>query len=93
MKKYEIDSFDKLLNVVNKENFEAISTSLLMWLWYTVQFYDQVKKDNPELNDKANSQISRITFTWIDDGKHELKSIITRDQNTGEIKELKLKED
>ena len=90
-KKYEIESFEQLVNVINKDNFEAITTDLMLWLMYVVQFYEEARKLNPDLKDKTNWELSASHFIWIDDGKHDMKSVTIRNKETGEIKNLSLR--
>jgi hypothetical protein len=83
-KTYEIKSFEQLVNVVNRDNMEAITTDLLMWLMYCVQFYEEARKLNPDLKDKTNWELSKCHFIWIDDGKHDMKETKIILQETGE---------
>lgn len=85
-KRYEIDSFDKLVNVINEENFESLTTDLVMWLGYNVQIMKGIREAEPELcKDKTNSEIAKNSFIWIDDGAHDCLSITIKNDNTGEV--------
>ncbi len=91
-KKYEINTFEKLINVVNKENFERFSIDLLQWLHYSVDVLDKVKIAHPkECKGKENWEIMQSTFIWVDDGKNDLKSAKLTNNKTGEINEIKIK--
>jgi len=48
-------------------------------------------KENPDLKDKLNSEIAKVTFIWIDDGKNEIKNIQLKNENTGEVTNIKPK--
>lgn len=90
-KEYEINTFEKLINVVNRENFERFSTDLLNWLNLSVALLDKIKAKHPkQCKEKTNWDILNSTFIWIDDGKKDQKIVLTNIK-TGEIKELKIK--
>ena len=90
-KKYEIKTFENLINVVNKENFERLSIDLLLWLNHTVDMLDKIRKSLPkECEGKQNWEIMKCDFIWIDDGKNDLKSMRLINSNTGEVKEVKI---
>ena len=91
VKQYEIDSFERLCNVINRKNFESLTTDLLLWLGYHVQMMEELRKEFPKLKNKLNSELGKSTFIWIDDGKNETKEVIIRNQWTGEVKIFKLK--
>jgi len=88
-KKYEIETLEQLVNIVNDENFEVISTDFVLWLNYMNQTFKQVKEHNPELKDAANSDIAKVVFVWNDDGIIGLHKAQIRVKETGEIIELK----
>lgn len=90
-KEYHIDSFEKLVNVINSDNFQAIAEDLLLWLTYVVIFYEEARKSNPELKDKTNWEITKCNFIWIDDGKHDMKSVNIHNTETGEVSVIKFK--
>jgi len=91
-KKYEIDTFEKLLNVVNKENFDRFTIDLLQWIHYYIQVIDGTKNKYPEVcKDKTNWEIAKGKFIWIDDGKNEMKSVKVTNTKTGEVKNFDIK--
>ena len=89
--RYEIDSLERLVNLVNKENIDRISIDLLLWLNYLADFVDKFRAENPKLKDKSNWELFRPTFTWIDDGKNEIDHVKITNEKTGEVTEVKLK--
>tara|TARA_R110000822_G_scaffold127454_1_gene262952 strand:- start:12096 stop:12386 length:291 start_codon:yes stop_codon:yes gene_type:complete len=84
-KEYNINSFDKLLNVINEENFDILSIDLIQWLGLYVETLKEVRKKHPELKDRLNSEIAKGSFIWIDDGKNDMKDIFLELKGTGEI--------
>jgi hypothetical protein len=88
-KRYEIDSFDKLLNVANKENVERLAVDLAGWLLYITDVIEKYKEHHPEAKGKLNSEIVKCHFIWIDDSKHDLKGVNLTNINTGEVTEIK----
>lgn len=91
-KRYEIENFDQLINVVNEENFERISIDFLLWLNHIKDVVAKVRAAHHEFKDKPNSEILKCKFIWIDDGKHELKKTILKNNTTGEVTEIKPKQ-
>lgn len=91
-KRYEIDSFEKLINIATDENFEGLSTDMLLWLHYTMDVIKALRNKMPEeTKGKTNWQVMQSVFIWVDDGKNELKEFSVKDLNTGEISRVKLK--
>jgi len=92
-KKYEIDSFEKLVNVANKENIEKLSIDLLLWLNYVVDAFEEIRKKHPkECEGKSNWEISEVNFIWIDDGKNKIDYVKVTNKKTGEVTEIKTKQ-
>lgn len=91
-KRYEIDSFEKLCNVISEENFEAITTDLMLWLLYQVKIMKKLRAELPKkyTKDKTNWDLGKSSFIWIDDGKHDLKTVTIKNELTGEIKAFTL---
>lgn len=88
-KEYEITSFERLCNVVNKDNAENLATDLALWLIYYANCLHGIREKNPELTKgKLNTEIAKGTFTWIDDGKNELRSSTIVNKATGEITKI-----
>lgn len=91
-KRYEINSFEKLINIVNSENFEMLSTDFLLWLHYTMVAIEALKSKDPDATKgKTNWEIMQSIFIWVDDGKNELNSLQVKDKATGQIHEIKIK--
>jgi len=84
-KTYEIDSLEKLVNVVNKENFKRLSIDFINWLAFVSFQYEELRASNPELCEgKTNSEIGKSTFIWTDDGKEGITSAQFTNEQTGE---------
>jgi hypothetical protein len=91
-KKYEIETFENLINVVNKENFKRLSVDLLLWLNHNVNTMEKIREKHPkECEGKENWEIMKSSFIWIDDGKNDLKEVKLTNTKTGEIKKIKIK--
>lgn len=91
-KTYEIDSFEKLVNVLGSDNFESLTVDLILWLGYQVKVFEEFRKLHPKwAKDKTNWQIANSFFIWTDDGKHEKTSVTVKNTLTGEIKVFDLK--
>ena len=91
-KRYEIDTFEKLVNVANMENIERLTIDFLSWLTYTTQIIDNARKTHPTVcKGKTYWEIIQSTFIWIDDGKNGLENVIIKNRNTGEQKTINLK--
>lgn len=90
-KKYDIDTFEKLVNIVNDENIERLSIDFCMWLHYANNFIKESRKKNHKLyKGKQNWDVYKQTFIWIDDGEHHLNEIVVKDENTGEEKHIEV---
>jgi len=84
-KEYHIDSFNKLVNVANKENIERLSIDLILWLNRLVQVFDKLREELPEeTKGKSNSEIADVSFNWIDDGKNNIHQTVIENGLTGE---------
>ena len=88
---YEIDSFEKLINLINEDNFEHLATDLMMWLGYQVRFMKDVRHQFPKkyLKDKTNWDLCQTRFIYIPDGKHDMKAVVLKNTLTGKTFELK----
>ena len=85
-KTYNIDSFEKLMNVLNDENFQRLSIDFVSWMATYLGHVNHIKKEYPKQTEgKDNWEITSSQFVWIDDGKNDLKSIELKDKSTGEI--------
>lgn len=91
-KKYEIDSFEKLFNVANKENIERLSIDFLLWMNYVVNFIDRIRTNHPEFKDMPSSKIcDEFIFKWTDDGKIDINGVEIKNKQTGEVTYINLK--
>lgn len=91
-KEYEIESFEQLVNVVTDKNFESLTTDFVLWLGYTMHFLQEVRNEFPkQTKGKSNWDLAKCSFIWIDDGKHERRSVKIKNRLTGEIKTFELK--
>ncbi len=86
-KKYTIDSFEKLCNVVNDQNAEVLAIDLAAWLLYYNHAISEFRKAHPEFKDKLNTELAIGSFTWVDDGKNEILGTTITNGQTGEITE------
>ena len=90
---YEIDSFEKLINLIDEKNFGHLTTDLLLWLTYQVKYMSAIKKVLPKeyMKGKTNWDLCHSRFIYIPDGKHDMKSVAIKNTVTGEVKTFKLK--
>jgi hypothetical protein len=89
---YEIHTFEQLLNVVNIENSKRLAIDLGAWVMWYAKIMDNTREKFPEETDgKLNWEIAKSGFTWIDDGKHELKSLSVTDPRTGKKQVRKIR--
>lgn len=85
-KQYEIDSFKKLCNIITDENYEQITMDLCKWLAYHVHIMNEYRHKFPkESKGKTNWEIAKTSFIWIDDGKNDIKKVIIKNKETGEV--------
>ena len=85
-KTYVIDSFEKLLNVLNDDNFKNLTLDLLKWLATYMVYIKEVRGKYPnETEGKSNWEICEAHFEWIDDGKNDIKYIDHHNKHTGEV--------
>jgi len=86
IKKYNIDSFERLCNVINSGNFDVLTLDLLQGLAIYVDNIKTIREKYPEeTKNKSNWDICEYSFTWFDDGKNDIKSINVINKQTGEI--------
>ena len=89
-KEYHIDSFEKLINVVNPKNVQNLSSDLIGWLMYSEKIISQIREQYPEeTKGKKNSELLKCSFIWIDDNKTDIIGVNVEDRTTGEIKEIR----
>lgn len=92
-KKYDIANFEQLINTLNRDNFESLSTDFIMWLAYCMQVFEETRRAYPkQTKDKTNWEIARCHFIWTDDGKNEANSVTIHNDLTGEVRTFDLKE-
>ncbi len=85
-KEYEIDSFDQLLNVINKENAQPFIKDLAAFLLYYADVMDQYRKKYPrKAKGKLNADILKAKFLWIEDGKNDFVGVNLKNGDTGEV--------
>jgi len=87
-KKYEIQTLEQMVNIATPENFERLSIDFLHWFRYTTELFAKMK-EREEYKGKMNSDIAKVKFTWIDDGKTGFKGIELTNSTTGEVSEIK----
>jgi len=107
-KEYYIDSLDKLVNLANSENYECfrlasriaelkderLSMDFLLWLGNVVNVMDKLRKELPEeTKGKANSELMKCSFNWIDDGKNNIHQTVIENGLTGEQTVIDHKQD
>ena len=90
IKKYEIETLEQLVNITTPDNFERLSIDFLLWLNQVNQTFAKLK-EREEYKDRINSDIAKVKFIWIDDGKNELKSMQLKNTTTGEVTTVKPK--
>lgn len=92
-KTYHIDSWEKLLNVVNSENRDRLFVDLLSFLLYYENSITKIRNGMPEeTKDIVNTDIAKAVFEWTDDGIEGLKSVSITDPSTGEVTTRKFEE-
>ena len=83
--------FEQLVNISTVENYERLGIDFLLWLNHINQTFAKIKENHPEHRGKNNSDIAKVKFVWIDDGKNEIKNIQLKNTTTGEVKIIKPK--
>lgn len=84
-KVYEIDSWEKLHNVVNEENFTSFMIDFANYLGFYVQSIKQMKNHTPKFAELSNVEICQSKMRWIDDGKNDFLTYEIENADTGEI--------
>lgn len=75
-KEYPIRSLEDLCNLVNGENAQRLAVDTAQWLISYQHSIELIRKHYPkETEGKTNTQIAKGSFSWIDDGKNDLKEI------------------
>ena len=84
-KTFEIDSFEKLLNVVDEDNIGDLGICLFHYLHHYTKVIKEYRKTYPkECKGKLNYQIIPTSFIWTDDGIEELTKVQMVNSKTGE---------
>jgi len=83
-KRYEIKTFDQLINVATVDNLDMIACDFYIWLNTVVHAMKDFKEKNPKFAHKPNSKIVKVGFTWIDDGKNDMNGVTLTNTTTGE---------
>jgi hypothetical protein len=89
---YDIDTFNKLLNVVNTENVGRFAYDLAQYLAFYAGAVAKVRDLHPsETEGLTNTELIRSHFKWIDDGKNDFKGYEVTDPKTGKVTYHKMK--
>jgi hypothetical protein len=74
--KHTITSFEDVCNTITMENMEAFLADLKKCIETYVATVKIIKAMHPEATEgKKNWEISQLKYTWIDDGKNDLKAM------------------
>lgn len=85
-KEYEINTFNRLCNAVNEENAERLAVDLAQWLvWYSLVIKEYRDKYPEKTKGKTNTQITKASFRWVDDGRNDVLAVTLVNKDTGEI--------
>lgn len=80
--KHMITSFEDVCNTITMENMEAFLADLNKCIETYVATVTIIKAMHPEATDgKKNWEISKLKYTWIDDGKNDLKAMHFTDKD------------
>ena len=83
-KEYHIDSFEKLINVVNSKNVENLASDLIGWLMFSEKIISQIREQYPEeTKGKKNSELMKCSFIWVDDNKTDFIGVNIENRTTG----------
>ena len=75
-KEYEVKDFKTLCDMVSDKNVTVLSLDLAKWLVSYNWSINQLRNAYPkQTKGKSNTEIASGYFTWIDDGKNDLKDI------------------
>lgn len=74
--KHSITSFEDVCNTVTMENKDAFLADLNKCIETYLATVTLIRAMHPEAcNDKKNWEISKLKYTWFDDGKSGLKAM------------------
>ena len=89
-KEYNIDSFDKLINVANSNNIQNLASDLVGWLMFSEKIISQMREQYPEeTKGKKNSELMKCSFIWVDDSKTDFIGVNIENRTTGEVSEIR----
>jgi hypothetical protein len=86
-----IEGFEQIANIVNEDNFERLMTDFMLAFQFYMGQVKAIRQKYPKETDGLeNWDIAKYHFEWIDDGKHDMKSVTITDSKTGETITKKL---
>jgi hypothetical protein len=85
---YEIDSFQKMLNVANKDNFEDLTNCFFKYMMFHVLMKDECKDLEDLTLSGFDAYILGNGFIWTDDGETRMDVLRVKDPDTGKITEI-----
>ena len=87
-KEYNIDSFDKLANAANDDNYENLAIDLAQMF---IVYYEQIKivRKEKETDGLTNTDIFTFGFRFVDDGKNDVLGIDLTNNSNGEITKIR----
>jgi len=91
IKEYEIDSFEKLCNVVTKENVKRLGFDLIGWLVIYAEAIELFRSKYPDYKNYTNWQLAKGLFIWVDDGNNQMLGFTFVNKDTGEKTKINLK--
>lgn len=72
----EVRSLEDLCNLVDNDNFEKLAEDVKLWLISYHLMLKKIRDEYPtETKGKLNTEIAKGGFTWIDDGKNDIKGM------------------
>lgn len=87
-KRYEVETFEQLMNIATEENFENLSIDFIQWMAFYLDHVKRIRELYPkECEGKSNWEITSGKFIWIDDGKNDVKKVVVKNKHTGEVVE------
>jgi hypothetical protein len=91
-KRFNIDSFERLLNVLTLDNLQCLSIDIVEWMAMYISLIEKTRKENPESTEgKSNWELIQATFVYIDDGESGIKYTQLTNKSTGEITIIEVK--
>lgn len=75
-KTYEIHSLEDILDTITSDNFEKFLIDMAQGLGHYITAIEEIRNKHPEMCEgKKNSEMMKFGYTWIDDGKNDVKGI------------------